>query len=384
MKNIYLDNAATTRVDDAVFEAMEPYLRGMYGNPSASYSLASKAKKAVSNAREQVAELINAKPSEIYFTSGGTESDNTVLNGFFELIKGKNGCLLTTKTEHPAVLRTAEALAKRGGRTVFAPLRESGCVDTDGLKEMNLNAVGMASIMTANNEIGSINDIKSIADVLKANDILFHTDAVQAVGHEKVDVRELNVDALSASAHKFHGPKGVGFLYLKDSVKISPLILGGGQEYGLRSGTENVAGIVGLGMAAYVASRTLEKERTHIIKLRDALIERVLGEIPDCVLNGPGTGDLRLCNNASFSFARVNGSSLVIQLDMKGICASTGSACSSSERRASHVLEAVGIPEDYKDGSLRISLSKYTTLEEIDYAVEAIKSSVAFLRQITG
>lgn len=383
MKNIYLDNAATTRVDDAVFSAMEPYLKDMYGNPSASYSLAAKSKKAVGTAREQVARLINAEPSEIYFTSGGTESDNMALNGFYELIRDKGCSLITTKVEHHAVLRTAEALERRGLKTVYAPLTECGCVDVPALDSMDLASVGMASIMTANNEIGAINDITAVADIFNKRGILFHTDAVQAVGHERIDVRSLKIDSLSASAHKFHGPKGVGFLFIRNTVKIPPFIIGGGQEGGLRSGTENVAGIVGMGVASHIAYESLEKDRHRIITLRDRLIDRILREIPYSILNGPKESDSRLCNNADFSFAHINGASLVIQLDMKGVCASTGSACSASDRGASHVLSAIGVPVEYSDGSLRLTLSKFTTLEEIDYAVEVIKSSVAFLRQIT-
>ena len=384
MNNIYLDNAATTRIDEQVFEAMEPYLKDMYGNPSAGYSLASKSKRAVNTAREQVAALINAEPDEIYFTSGGTESDNCAINGFFSMCTGAGKRFLTTPVEHPAVLKCAEMLKGRGVNTVMAPIDFCGRVDIEELKRMSLDNISFASIMYANNEIGSVNDIKSITEVLKDKDIPVHTDAVQAIGHIKVDVRDLFVDALSASGHKFHGPKGVGFIYIRRGVKMPAFILGGGQENGLRSGTENVAGIVGLGTAADMALRNLDKDTAKIRNLRDYLTDRILSEIPDSRLNGPCVTDNRLCNNANFSFRGVNGASLIIQLDMKGIAASTGSACATNREGTSHVLQAINVPEEYIDGSLRLSLSKYTTKEEIDYTVPELKKSIEFLRQVAG
>lgn len=375
-----MDNAATTMPDESVTETMLPFLRELYANPSAAYGAAARIRKSIGRAREQIAELINAEPDEIYFTSGGTESNNTAIKG---AALGKNfGKILTSDIEHPSVINALDSLRGENFDIRHVSPDNCGIVSCEAIEETVTAGTGFVSVMTANNEVGAVNDIAAIGALCRERGILFHTDAVQAVGHIPVDVKSMNIDMLSASGHKFHGPKGIGFLYVRRGVDIPPLVYGGGQERGLRSGTENVAAIAGMGAAAEKAMQDMETDTKRIASLRDRLIGRVLNEIPDSILNGPSDTNKRLPGNAHFAFKGIEGASLLIQLDMKNICASTGSACSASAKRPSHVLRAIGVAEEYINGSLRLSLSKYTTEDEINRTVEALKESVALLRSM--
>lgn len=389
---IYLDNAATTALDPEVLEAMMPYLTEEYGNPSATYGLAAKARTAVQRAREKAAELIGAEPDEIIFTSGGTEADNMAIRGLYKVAASDRRFdsgmpeIITSAAEHPAVLETVKSVAEYTGcGTKLLKTDKEGIISPDEVKMAVTGKTGLISLMMANNEVAAVNDIAAIGKITRERGILFHTDAVQAFGHMPIDVATMEADALSASAHKLHGPKGVGLLYLRRGIRLPAYVTGGGQERGLRSGTENVAGIVGFGKACEIAKRDMLADMRRIKELRDKLVKGIMSEIDDVILTGPGIdmGDQRrTVSGASFAFKNIEGSSLLIQLDMKGICASTGSACSASEAGPSHVLRAIEVPDDYINGSLRMGLSKFTTEEEIDAAITAVKASVAFLRSI--
>ena len=380
-QTIYLYNAATTRVRPEVVEAMLPYFTELYGNPSSVYEFASPAKQAITAARETIAGALGAKPQEIYFTGGGSESDNWALKATAEAYQAKGKHIITTKIEHHAILHTCEYLEKHGFEVTYLDVDEFGTVKLDELRKAIRPDTILISVMFANNEIGTIQPVKEIGAIAKEHGILFHTDAVQAFGHEPINVDELNIDMLSASGHKLNGPKGVGFLYIRTGVKIRSFIHGGAQERKRRGGTENVPGIVGLGKAAEIAMANLEENKEKEAKLRDYLIGRVLKEVPFTRLNGHPTE--RLSNNANFAFQFIEGESLLIMLDMDGICGSSGSACTSGSLDPSHVLLAIGLPHEIAHGSLRLTLSETNTKEEMDFVVESIKRIVERLRSMS-
>ena len=380
-KLIYLDNAATTKTAPEVLDAMIPYFVENYGNPSSVYSFAAGNKEAVTQQREAIAQALGAKKEEIYFTAGGSEADNWALKATAEAYKGKGNHIITTKIEHHAILHTAEYLERQGFEVTYLDVDEDGVVKLDDLKEAIKPTTILISVMFANNEIGTIQPIKEIGKIARENGVLFHTDAVQAFGQVPIDVDECNIDMLSASGHKLNGPKGIGFLYIRKGVKIRSFVHGGAQERKRRAGTENVPGIIGMGTATARAIRTMEERTAKEIELRNYLIARVLGEIPYVKLNGHP--EKRLPNNANFSFRFIEGESLLIMLDMKGICASSGSACTSGSLDPSHVLLAIGLPHEIAHGSLRLTLSEETTKEELDYVVDCLKEIVANLRKMS-
>lgn len=380
-KVIYLDNAATTKVAPEVVEAMLPYFTENYGNPSSVYSFASKNKEAITRQRETIANALGASKEEIYFTAGGSESDNWALKATAEAYKTKGNHIITTKIEHHAILHTAEYLAKQGYEITFLDVDEDGVVNLDDLKAAIRPTTILISVMFANNEIGTIQPIREIGAIAKENGILFHTDAVQAFGQVPINVDDYHIDMLSASGHKLNGPKGIGFLYIRKGLKLRSFVHGGGQERKRRAGTENVPGIIGIGTATDRAMRTMTERIARETELRDYLIGRILDEVPYVKLNGHPSK--RLPNNANFSFRFIEGESLLIMLDMKGICGSSGSACTSGSLDPSHVLLAIGLPHEIAHGSLRLTLSEDTTKEEIDYVVESVKEIVAQLRSMS-
>ncbi len=380
-KMIYLDNAATTRTAPEVVEAMLPYFSELYGNASTVYEFGAKSKEAVTAARETIANAIGAKDNEIYFTAGGSESDNWALKATAEAYKDKGQHIITSKIEHHAILHTCEWLEKNGFEVTYLDVDEFGVVKLDELKKAIRPDTILISIMFANNEIGTIEPVAEIGKIAREHGILFHTDAVQAFGQLPINVDELNIDMLSSSGHKLNGPKGIGFLYIRKGVKIRSFLHGGAQERKRRAGTENVPGIVGFGKAAELALATMEERTAKERKLRDHLMERVLKEIPFTRVNGDRTN--RLPNNVNLCFQFVEGESLLIMLDMKGICGSSGSACTSGSLDPSHVLLAIGLPHEIAHGSLRLTLGEDTTLEDIDYTVDAIKEIVTQLREMS-
>lgn len=380
-KVIYLDNAATTKTAPEVVEAMLPYFTEYYGNPSSVYSFASGNKEKINEQRERIAEMLGAAPNEIYFTAGGSESDNWALKATAEAYAEKGKHIITTKIEHHAILHTGEYLQKRGYEVTYLDVDENGLVKLDELEAAIRPDTILISVMFANNEIGTIEPIKEIGAIAKKHGVLFHTDAVQAFGQVPIDVNECQIDMLSASGHKLNGPKGIGFLYIRKGVKIRSFIHGGAQERKRRAGTENVPGIIGLGTAAARAAATIEERAKKEIEMRDYLISRVLDEIPYTKLNGHP--EKRLPNNANFSFRFIEGESLLIRLDMAGICGSSGSACTSGSLDPSHVLMAIGLPHEIAHGSLRLTLNEEITREEIDYVVEQLKTIVSDLRNMS-
>lgn len=377
-KIIYLDNAATTRTAKEVVDAMLPYFTELYGNPSSVYSFSQKSKEAITTARETIAKALGAKTEEIYFTAGGSEADNWALKAAAEAYRAKGNHIITTKIEHHAILHTGEWLEKQGFEVTWLPVDEYGMVRIEDVKRAIRPTTVLISVMFANNEIGTIQPIQKIGELAREHGILFHTDAVQAFGQLPIQVDELHIDMLSSSAHKLNGPKGIGFLYIRKGVKIRSFVHGGAQERKRRAGTENVPGIVGYGAAVARAMRTMEERSKKERELRDYLIDRVLREVPYTRLNGHPT--MRLPNNANFSFQFIEGESLLIMLDMDGICGSSGSACTSGSLDPSHVLLAIGLPHEIAHGSLRLTLGEETTREEIDYVVESIKKIVEKLR----
>ena len=376
-----MDNSATTRISSEVLDSMMPYLTTGYGNPSSIYSIGRESRKAIESAREQVAKALNCDTNEIYFTSGGSESDNWAIKGVAFANENKGKHIITTSIEHHAVLHTCKYLEKYGFEITYLPVKSNGIIDINDLKKAIRKDTILISIMYANNEIGSIQPIKEIGEIAKENNIYFHTDAVQAIGNIPINLKELNIDLLSLSAHKFHGPKGVGVLYIRKGVKISNMIHGGGQEKNMRAGTENVAGIVGLGKAIELATIDIEKKSKYLITLRERLIKGIMESIPDTILNGDPIN--RLPGNVNVCFKYIEGESILLMLDMKGICASSGSACTSGSLNPSHVLLAIGLPHEIAHGSLRLTLSEENTQEEIEYVLETLPPIIQNLRNMS-
>ena len=380
-KLIYLDNAATTKTAPEVVEAMLPYFTEYYGNPFSVYEFAGKSKQAVDAARKTIADSLGAKPEEIYFTAGGSESDNWALKATAEAYASKGKHIITSKIEHHAILHTCEYLEKRGFEITYLDVDENGVVKLDELEKAIRPDTILISVMFANNEIGTIQPIEEIGAIAKEHGILFHTDAVQAFGQLPIHVDACHIDMLSASGHKLNGPKGIGFLYIRKGVKIRSFVHGGAQERKRRAGTENVPGIVGFGKAVERAMNSMEERTAKEREVRDYLIERVLTEIPYCRLNGDRTK--RLPNNANFSFQFLEGESLLIMLDMKGICGSSGSACTSGSLDPSHVLLAIGLPHEIAHGSLRLTLNEEISKEDMDYVVDSLKEIIDKLRSMS-
>ncbi len=380
-KIIYLDNAATTKTAPEVVEAMIPYFGQFYGNPSSVYSLAAESKKAITEAREIIADSIGAKANDIYFTAGGSESDNWALKGVAEAYASKGKHIITSKIEHHAVLHTCAYLEKQGYEVTYIDVDENGVVKLEELKAAIRPDTILISVMFANNEIGTIQPIKEIGAIAKENGVLFHTDAVQAYGHLPIDVDEYHIDMLSASGHKLNGPKGIGFLYIRKGLKLRSFVHGGAQERARRAGTENVPGIVGLGVAVSKAMTTMQARAQYETALRDYLISEIEAKVPYCKVNGHRTN--RLSNNVNISFQFIEGESLLIMLDMRGICASSGSACTSGSLDPSHVLLAIGLPHEIAHGSLRLTISEETTKEDVDFTVSAIVQIVERLRAMS-
>ena len=380
-KSIYMDHAATTYVKPEVLDAMIPYFTTHFGNPSSIYSLSRETKKAIDMARDKVSKGINASGNEIFFTGGGSEADNWALKGIAFAHKAKGNHIITTTIEHHAILHTCEYLAKNGFEITYLPVDEYGLVNIKDLENAITDKTILVSIMFANNEIGVIEPIKEIGALCRSKKILFHTDAVQAVGHIPVDVKEMNIDLLSLAAHKFYGPKGVGALYVRKGIKIDNLIHGGGQERARRAGTENVAGIVGLGKALEIATQHMESNNKKLVYLRDKLINGLL-EIPHTRLNGP-RGENRLPGNSNVCFRFIEGESILLMLDAMGIAASSGSACTSGSLDPSHVLLSIGLPHEIAHGSLRLSLGDASTEEEVDYVLETVPKIIQRLRDMS-
>ena len=374
-KIIYLDNAATTRLSEEVLNEMLPYMTEQYANPSANYDFAKKVKKAIEKSREQVSSVINCKPEEIYFTSGGTESDNWAIKAIAEKYSNKGKHIITSKIEHHAVLHTTEWLEKQGFEVTYLNVNKDGFIDLDELESSIREDTILISIMAANNEIGTIQPLKEIGTIARKHKVIFHTDAVQAFGHISIDVKKMKIDMLSASGHKINGPKGVGVLYVKSGIKINPLIHGGSQEKGLRAGTYNVPGIVGIGKAAEVSKRVIENQ--DILKLRNYFIESILHNIDNTCLNG--SYEKRLPNNINIRINNIDAESILVILNDNGICASVGSACTTGQVEPSHVLKAIGLTNNEASSSLRFSISDMTTIKEIDYAVEVLAKAVKML-----
>ena len=381
MRKVYLDNAATTALSPKVLEQMMPYLTTIYGNPSSPHSFGQEARRGVEHARDQVAKALNALPEEIIFTGCGTESDNTVLFGVAERYKSKGNHIITTNVEHHAILHTCEALEKRGIEVTYLPVDENGMVTAEQVANAITDKTILVSIMFANNEVGTIMPIAEIGKVCRERGVLFHTDAVQAVGHVPIDVKAMNIDMLSMSAHKFHGPKGVGALYMKKGVRLPAYVMGGAQERNRRAGTENVVGVVGLGAAIELATQNLEESAARMTKLRDKLIAGIAERIPEVKLNGHPT--LRLPNNVNYSIKYIEGESILLMLDMNGIAASSGSACTSGSLDPSHVLLALGLSHEIAHGSVRLTLSDETTEEDIDYVLEVLPKVAERLRAMS-
>lgn len=381
MRKVYLDNAATTALSPRVLEAMLPYFTQHYGNPSSVHAFGREAKQGLDRARDQVAKALHCEPSEVIFTGCGTESDNTVLLGVAQRYGDKGKHIITTNVEHHAILHTCEYLEKQGYSVTYLPVDQDGLVTAEQVAAAIRPDTILVSIMFANNEVGTIMPIQEIGAVCKEKGVLFHTDAVQAVGHIPVDVQAMHIDMLSLSAHKFHGPKGVGALYCRKGIRLPSYIMGGAQEKGRRAGTENVAGIVGLGAAIQLATEQLEENRAKMTALRDRLMTGIQARISEVKLNGHPTN--RLPNNVNFSFKYIEGESILLMLDMNGIAASSGSACTSGSLDPSHVLLALGLPHEIAHGSVRLTLGDETTEEDIDYTIDVLEKTVARLRAMS-
>lgn len=380
-KTIYMDYSATTYTKPEVLEEMLPYFTQFYGNPSSIYSISRDTKKAIDKSRDRVAKAINAGRDEIYFTGGGSEADNWALKGIAFANRNKGNHIITTSIEHHAILHTCEFLKKQGFEITYLPVDEYGLINLEDLKKAITDKTILVSVMFANNEIGTIEPIKEIGQICKERNVFFHTDAVQAVGNVPIDVKEMNIDLLSMAAHKFYGPKGVGALYIRKGIRMDNLIHGGGQERARRAGTENVAGIVGIGKAIELATENIEEHSKRLTVLRDKLIEGLL-KIPYTRLNGP-VGEKRLPGNANVCFKFIEGESILLSLDFEGICASSGSACTSGSLDPSHVLLAIGLPAEIAHGSLRLTLGDGTTEEDVDFALQVIPGIIQRLRDMS-
>ncbi len=378
---VYLDHSATTATDPKVLEKMLPYFSEVFGNASSQHTHGIDSAKAVENARMQVAKALSASPNEIYFTSGGTESDNMAIRGVVEAYKQKGNHVITSAIEHHAVLETCKMLEKQGVEVTYLLPDSDGIISAEKVENAIKDNTILVSIMTANSEIGTIQPIREIGAVCQEKKVIFHTDAVQAIGNIPLSVKDDNIDILSLSAHKFYGPKGVGAIYIRNGVKVSRLMIGGEQERKMRAGTYNTPGIVGLGEAITLACANIDEYAKNVSKLRDYLAKRIVDEIPFCTING--TMDKRLPGNLNVTFDFIEGESILLLLDMDGISASSGSACSSGSIEPSHVLLSIGVPEDRASGTIRFSLGRENTLEQIDYTVEKLKSSVEKLREIS-
>lgn len=381
MRSVYMDYSATTYVKPEVLEEMLPYFTNKFGNPSSFYGISRETKMAVDKARGQVAQALNADLNEIYFTGGGSEADNWAIKGIASAYKNKGNHIITTKIEHHAVLHTCQYLEKQGFEVTYLDVDEEGFINLEDLKNAITDKTILVSIMFANNEIGTIEPVKEIGQICRERKVLFHTDAVQAVGNVKIDVKDMNIDLLSLAGHKIYGPKGVGALYVRKGIRIHNLIHGGGQERNRRAGTENIAGIVGLGKAIELASQNLEEHAKKMVVLRDRLIEGLL-KIPYTRLNGP-RGDKRLPGNVNVSFEFIEGESILLSLDFEGVCASSGSACTSGSLDPSHVLLAIGLPHEKAHGSLRLTLGDGSTEEDVDYVLEVVPPIIERLRKMS-
>jgi cysteine desulfurase NifS len=381
MKNVYMDYSATTYVKPEVLEEMLPYFTEKFGNPSSFYGISRETKRAIDKAREQIAEALNCLPDEVYFTGGGSEADNWAIKGIASAHKNKGNHIITTKIEHHAVLHTCEYLEKNGFDVTYLDVDEEGFINLDDLRNAITDKTILVSIMFANNEIGTIQPIKEIGEICREKKVFFHTDAVQAVGNVPVDVKEMNIDMLSLAGHKIYGPKGIGVLYIKKGIKIDNLIHGGAQEKNRRAGTENIASIVGLGKALELATNNLEEHMKRLTALREKLIAGLL-EVPYTKLNGP-RGDKRLPGNVNVCFRFIEGESILLSLDFKGVCASSGSACTSGSLDPSHVLLAIGLPHEIAHGSLRLSMGEGSTEEDVDYVLEVVPPIIERLRNMS-
>ena len=374
MNIIYLDNSATTPIKSEVLQEMMPYLTTEYGNASSLYSVGRSAKRAIEKARNRVAELLNCNHNEIYFTGGGSESDNIALKGFVYANKEKGNHIITSKIEHPAILETCKTLERQGFEVSYINVNENGIIDVEELRKSIKTNTILISVMTANNEVGTVQPIEEIAKIAHDNNIVFHTDAVQAIGNVQIDVEKMRIDMLSLSSHKINGPKGVGALYIKNGIEVEKFINGGHQEKDRRAGTENIAGIVGLGKAAEIARKNMEKHIRNLSKVRDYYIKKVQKEIPNIRING--SMENRLPGNANISFKGVNASELIFKLDERGICVSSGSACSSGNTNPSHVLTAMNVPEVYLNSAIRTTFGDNNTFEQVDYVVKILKQII--------
>ncbi|AQS09240.1 cysteine desulfurase IscS [Clostridium saccharobutylicum] len=381
MKNVYMDYSATTYVKPEVLEEMLPYFTQKFGNPSSFYGISRETKKAIDKAREQVAKALNCLPDEVYFTGGGSEADNWAIKGIASAHKNKGNHIITTKVEHHAVLHTCQYLEKNGFDVTYLDVDEEGFINLDDLRNAITDKTILVSIMFANNEIGTIQPIKEIGEICKEKKVYFHTDAVQAVGNIPVDVKEMNIDMLSLAGHKIYGPKGIGVLYIKKGIKIDNLIHGGAQERNRRAGTENIASIVGIGRAIELAHNNLEEHMKKLTALRDKLMDGLL-KIPYTRLNGP-RGDKRLPGNVNVCFRFIEGESILLSLDFKGVCASSGSACTSGSLDPSHVLLAIGLPHEIAHGSLRLTMGEGSSEEDVDYVLDVVPPIIERLRNMS-
>lgn len=382
MRQVYMDYSATTYVKPEVLKEMMPYFTEKFGNPSSFYSISRETSKAIDEARIKVAKALNAEPSEIYFTGGGSEADNWAIKGIASANKNKGNHIITTKIEHHAILHTCEYLEKNGFDVTYLDVNEEGFIDLEELKNAITDKTILVSVMYANNEIGTLEPIEEIGKICKERKVLFHTDAVQAVGNVPIDVKAQNIDLLSLAGHKIYGPKGIGVLYIRKGVKIHNLIHGGGQERARRAGTENIAGIVGLGKAIELATNNLEEHSKKLSTLRDKLIKGLL-EVPYTKLNGPKDGNKRLPGNVNVCFKFIEGESILLSLDFEGVCASSGSACTSGSLDPSHVLLAIGLPHEIAHGSLRLSLGDGNSEEDVDYVLKVIPPIIERLRNMS-
>lgn len=374
MNIIYLDNSATTPIKSEVLQEMMPYLTTEYGNASSLYSVGRSAKRAIEKSRNRVAELLNCNHNEIYFTGGGSESDNIALKGFAYANKEKGNHIITSKIEHPAILETCKTLERQGFEVSYINVNEDGIIDVEELRKSIKTNTILISVMTANNEVGTVQPIEEIAKIAHDNNIVFHTDAVQAIGNVRIDVEKMKIDMLSLSSHKINGPKGVGALYIKNGIEVEKFINGGHQEKDRRAGTENVAGIVGIGKAAEIARKNMETHIRNLSKIRDYYIKKVQKEIPNIRING--SMENRLPGNANISFKGINASELIFKLDERGICVSSGSACSSGNTNPSHVLTAMNVPEVYLNSAIRTTFGDNNTFEQVDYVVKILKQII--------